>query len=258
MLNLEAIGSDPEAFLFIGKDPISAIGLVPGSKKEPFRISDDESVQVDNVAIEFNVKPTLDPAEFMASLGKCVAWMDQHVQSINPLIRVSFTPSVEFSADQLESKAARVFGCDVDYNAWTGLPNARPNPKKNPTLRSCGGHIHLGYAIKLNPDDELRLIRLLDQHVGIYTAYICKDERRMKLYGKAGAFRPKPYGIEYRTPSNTWLSDEGYITEVFKRVKFAVEKFNDGEDAPEEIRSIINDAAIEEMKVLLEKELVYV
>jgi hypothetical protein len=34
-------------------------------------------------------------------------------------------------------------------------------------------------------------------------------EERKKLYGKAGAMRIKPYGVEYRTPSNWWtFTDE--------------------------------------------------
>ena len=39
------------------------------------------------------------------------------------------------------------------------------------------------------------------------------NERR-ELYGQAGRFRPKPYGIEYRTPSNFWTSKKPLTTMV--------------------------------------------
>ncbi len=39
-----------------------------------------------------------------------------------------------------------------------------------------------------------------------------KDTERRGMYGKAGAFRPKPYGVEYRTLSNAWLSNDERIS----------------------------------------------
>lgn len=251
---LTAIGSDPEAFLFAEGKPVSAIGLVPGSKEEPYKISEHESVQVDNVAIEFNIKPTLDPQEFINSLNHCADWMVDHLRKVNPLIEVRFVSSVEFDPDQLKSRAARMFGCDPDFCAWDGAVNRRPS--SNTLLRSCGGHIHLG--IEDSKDlDVLRLIRLMDQHVGMYTSAICGDKRRMELYGKAGAFREKPYGVEYRTPSNTWLSDPEYVKEVFERTKMAVEAYNEGKDADYTVMALLNGADVETIRdIVFEQQLV--
>lgn len=248
MIKLNKIGSDPEAFLFAGGNPVSAIGLVPGSKEEPFKISEHESVQVDNVAIEFNIKPSETPEEFMESLGRCYAWSVDHLSKIDPRLQFVFTPSVEFDKQSLKSKAARTFGCDPDFNAWTGGVNRPPSP--GGLLRSCGGHIHLGLDMDFS-FDEKRLIRLMDKYVGSYVSYICPDKRRMELYGKAGAFRMKDYGVEYRTPSNTWLKDEGYITEVFKRCHQAVDAYNNGEDAETFVREIIDSAEKEQIKELV-------
>jgi hypothetical protein len=40
---------------------------------------------------------------------------------------------------------------------------------------------------------------------------------RRELYGKAGAFRPKPYGVEYRVLSNRWLNSEALIRWVYNQ-----------------------------------------
>jgi len=53
------VGCDPE--LFVKKDGVlvSAHGLVQGSKEHPFRVSKG-AVQVDGMALEFNIDPAED------------------------------------------------------------------------------------------------------------------------------------------------------------------------------------------------------
>ena len=249
MIKLKSIGSDPEMFVVDKNTPIPAIGLVPGSKKEPFKISEHESVQVDNVAIEFNVKPTLSPEEFIESLNKCYLWMTNHLKSINPDFGILIKPSVYFTKEQLRSKEARMFGCEPDFNAWELCMNDSPRP--NSLLRSCGGHIHLGIDGDLDSIDYPRLIRAMDHTVGIYCASICGDKERMKLYGKAGAFRVKPYGVEYRTPSNTWLTSEAHIETVFSLVHRAIDRYNNEEEDNYDVKYAIDNADMEFIKELV-------
>jgi hypothetical protein len=40
------------------------------------------------------------------------------------------------------------------------------------------------------------------------------DTVRARWYGQPGIFRPKPYGIEYRTPDNNWTSDTTSVESV--------------------------------------------
>ena len=45
---------------------------------------------------------------------------------------------------------------------------------------------------------------------------------RKQLYGKAGAYRPKPYGFEYRTLSNFWVFDKKLIEWVWRNTERAL------------------------------------
>jgi hypothetical protein len=47
---------------------------------------------------------------------------------------------------------------------------------------------------------------MLDLRLAVPSLIWDKDKKRRLLYGKAGCFRPKPYGMEYRTLSNAWLN----------------------------------------------------
>jgi hypothetical protein len=49
-----------------------------------------------------------------------------------------------------------------------------------------------------------------------------KDATRRQLYGKAGAFRPKPYGMEYRVLSNRWLDSEPLMRWVYNTLQTAM------------------------------------
>jgi len=232
-------GSDPELFLFIGDKPVSAIGLFPGSKTEPFMISEHESVQVDNVALEFNLKPSTNAKELFDSMQVCYDWSMEQLQHIDPRMGLGFVASAEFDRKELSHPDAKTFGCEPDWDAWTGNVRFFRKPK-NRALRSCGGHLHLELS---EPGfvDKNRLVRLLDKHVGTYCSDICGDDRRRLLYGKAGSFRDKSYGLEYRTPSNKWLSKIEYMEEVFRLATLAVEEYNYMMDAEESVRDYINN-----------------
>ena len=68
------------------------------------------------------------------------------------------------------------------------------------------GHIHVGYD---NHDIEYsaNIIKAMDLFLGVPSVIIDKDTKRKLLYGKAGAFRPQPWGCEYRVLSNFWIFD---------------------------------------------------
>jgi len=104
---------------------------------------------------------------------------------------------------------AKELGCDPDYNAYTLLPNPRPDGER--PFRTAAGHVHVGWGADIPVDNSEHMeicasfVKMMDATVGMYMTFIDREPRRRELYGKAGAFRPKSYGVEYRTPSNAWI-----------------------------------------------------
>lgn len=204
------LGCDPEMFLVDGDGtPVSAIGLIGAGKDNPKQLEgypDGYAIQEDNVAVEYNIPPAEGPASFSLSVCRARDYVTNNVAEKNGL-RISTAASLLFPTTELQNPAAQEFGCDPDFNVYDLVGN--PPPKaRDKTLRSAGGHFHIGMytdgGYQLSDEEKILVAQILELFVGTSLAILDKDKRRMKLYGKAGAVRLKPYGFEYRTPSNLW------------------------------------------------------
>lgn len=208
------IGADPELFL-IHKPTnklVSAVGLIGGSKESPLPIGNSCAIQEDNVAAEFCIPPAEDVNTFLASINFALHDLEKRAMEYGLSLAESKASAV-FDEDQLWTLEAQTFGCDPDYNAYTGTVNPRPT-SSNKNLRSCGGHVHIG--TKYQPRDT---IKVMDLFLGAPSVLLDPDTNRRALYGKAGAFRYKPYGVEYRTLSNFWIWKKDLIEWVYHQVK---------------------------------------
>lgn len=221
------IGCDPEFFLKDQKGYIGAFNYLKGNKWNPEKIDDHGSAVLhDNVMVEFNTAPASTPEEFVQNVNKVL----QHLRGRLPHdVSFDISPSAHFSLNRLRSMAAKVFGCEPDFNAWLKGRTNPPVECADRTLRTSGGHIHVGYAA---PSDEanLELIKHMDLFLGVPSILIDKagDERR-RMYGKAGACRFKPYGAEYRVLSNFWIANDELIQWAFNNTIATTEFLNAGE-----------------------------
>jgi hypothetical protein len=239
-------GCDPELFL---KDVatgnfISSIGLIGGSKDFPMPIGEGCAVQEDNVAVEFNIPPASTAQAFVDSINFNLKYLRERAQSLG--LELCIQPSAVFSDDQLMTPAAQEFGCEPDFNAWKdGEQNPRPKAD-NKALRSAGGHIHIAVPEGVN---RIEVVKAMDLFVGCQMLEFDTDTDRRKLYGKAGAFRMKPYGVEYRTASNAWITSDERIRWAWDQTERAVDFVKAGNrltsEQGERIQKCLNESNME-------------
>lgn len=249
------VGADPELFLMRNNKIISAEGLIGGTKDNPKKISNEgHAIQEDNVMVEYNIPP-VDSAENFIKEHQFVLDYLKVTASLLDNAELNFSASAELDPMYLDTPQAMQFGCEPDYNVWLREINNAPRSETN--LRTCGGHIHIGYE---NPTQEVseKIVKAMDAILGVQSIILDKDERRKEMYGKAGAFRFKSYGVEYRTLSNFWIASPQLMKWAFDSSMKAIELVNSGiidriDDLyAEEIQEIINKNKKVKAKELIE------
>jgi hypothetical protein len=218
------VGADPEFFVRVKNHFVSGHHFELGTKDDPQKVMFG-AVQNDGLAVEINIAPARNSDEFAHNMRKVkeeLLWiLHLHV----PGATLAAKPSVFFGQRYLSKLPAGVaeLGCQPDFDAYTRQINPRPN--KAAPFRTGAGHVHLGWATggrgrSRGYIQECSVVaQQLDYYLGLPSLLWDKDSRRRSLYGRAGCFRPKPYGLEYRTLSNAWCDDDTLIRFVFNQTK---------------------------------------
>ncbi len=248
------VGCDPE-LMIIEKSTghlKSAIKILRGRKDAPEDVAGGGKVHSDNVNLEFNTPPASSSKEFVGHIGQVLKESKRLVGENNMLL---VRASSNFPADQLDDKEASEFGCEPDFDAWKMRINRPPKTAAASPFRTCGGHIHVGMTEKSKEllDDgmgKVRVIRTMDLIHGILSVILDSDPTSMErraLYGGAGAHRPKPYGVEYRSIGNFWVKSPELVALMHDLTVFAVQICLDNKDealikevGEEKIRTTIN------------------
>lgn len=213
------VGADPELFVKEGDRFVSGFGMIPGDKKKPHPVPNG-AVQVDGMALEFNINPAVNEDEFLLNIDIVLNHLKGMIPDKHQLV---VSPTAEFDEEYLKSQPleALQLGCAPDYNAYEMAAN--PQPDQHPTMRTGAGHLHVGWEPNRYEEDRAAhreecamLTKQMDYILGIPSILLDKDDKRRQMYGKAGAFRPKPYGVEYRVLSNFWLVNKNTIKWAYR------------------------------------------
>lgn len=240
------VGCDPE--VFVKKNGLfqSAWNLIKGDKKAPQKVPNG-AVQVDGMALEFNIDPAHSEDEFCFNVQDVFNTMCKMV----PEYEVVAVPVAHFSEEymKIQPAASLELGCDPDYNAWTGLVNIKPNGQR--PMRTAAGHIHIGWTKDEDVNDPNHIHRCnmvgrqMDFYLGLASLSYDTDTERREMYGKGGCVRYKSYGVEYRTLSNAWLRDEKIMRLVYRNTIKGVQELMAGNDLSAkygDIQAIINSS----------------
>jgi hypothetical protein len=223
------IGADVEVFLKDKKTDtiVSAEGIIQGTKHFPFQFVKDNpfyATSLDNVMAEFCIPPAKSGEDFRAGIEVALNYIQDTIP--NYLTLWAF-PAAKVDDRWLMTPNAQMFGCEPDYDAWkNGMVNEKPEATDG-NLRSCGGHIHVGYD---NPSEETNrsIIKAMDIFLGLASVLQEPDNARKDLYGKAGAHRIKAYGVEYRTISNYYVNSKELTHWAFNNTMEAINFVNAG------------------------------
>lgn len=222
-------GCDPELFVFNAEGKPVPADMIPGTKLQPHKVPFG-AVQRDGFAAEFNIDPVTNFEDFNKHI-------EEVMKSLKQFLPKGWTlkadASVTFDKDIFDSApdAMKELGCLPDLNAWTGEVTPSPKLDDNPYMRCAGGHLHVGFPggpYSLGDTQHVLncrdLAKQFDWFLGGWSLKLDEDATRRKLYGKAGACRIKPYGVEYRVLSNFWITSKERRLAVWNRMQEAINR----------------------------------
>ena len=223
-------GTDPE-FMLVDKkgNHISAIDVVPGNRNER-HLHNGHEFFYDNVLAECAIKPGKTKEEAIENIREALTHYAELVQPYKLKAQAAWN----YKPEQLTHEHAIEAGCSAEHCAYQIAvmePLAAEEFLMGGTLRTGGGHIHLGTtcfaSITLGSS---WLTKVLDMFVGVPSIFIDKDptsKERKVLYGQPGRYRPKDYGLEYRTVGNFWLTSPKLVEIIYELCDCAIQFIED-------------------------------
>lgn len=252
------IGADPELFVQDREGKVIPIcGKIGGTKEQPIVINhlvealygreldargrspiDREgnyAIQEDNVMLEFNIPAYREGPTFTEAINKMLTVLEGTVLSKHDL-KIKNDVMHTFKAEDIAPfPQAFTVGCMPDIDAYAENERMPFNATHFGNHRFCGGHIHVQY----NHNNVPRHIFAQFMDVVAELPFLRWDRQKMRrmFYGQPGLYREKPYGIEYRTPSNYWLSKSFRDTYLYQLVDNVIVLGRTANNEPEQLKS---------------------
>lgn len=187
---------------------------VLGTKREPLTI-DGYQYHPDSCGIEYATPPCDTADDFVDSIqyGKrqLESMLGYELDAMHN-DRLDCRQLLDAIAviDRRVLRAIVRIGCDPDYHYDSPDPRNAPGRVKSSTVRELGGHLHIDTAM---PPD-LAAYTLATQ---VLPEFHTKDLSG-SWYRTPGTYRPKPYGLEYRSLGASWAVQPTVAREIFGRV----------------------------------------
>jgi hypothetical protein len=208
-------GCDSEFILTLDGVYKSAIPVLKGNREKREKFNGHEIFH-DNVLAEVAIKYGHSREQVVENFRSALTWLSSKV---NPC-KLTLEASADYPKKELNDPAAKEAGCDEETDAYTRKTiKSQENAIKTTPFRTAGGHIHLGGAAVLQNSIKVKLVvYALDLFVGIPSLFLDNNifaAERRKMYGKAGSYREKPYGLEYRVLGPFWLRSPDTVRLIY-------------------------------------------
>jgi len=221
------IGTDFEVPLVRNGVPISAIGIIGGTKDDPIPIGEGCSKQEDSVMAEFCIPPATNFEDFASSIDYCLNKGNEIASEYGAEIAIK--SSFKYSDEELNNPEAWEIGCGESLCPYTQQVSERPKSFET-NLRTAGFHIHIGWS-EIQGRNRIgkveNLMKLMDKFVGVPSLLMDDDDIRRELYGNPGDFRLKKYGAEYRALGAGVITLEG-LSQIWENTFKAIDEYKKG------------------------------
>lgn len=191
-------GTDPEFFLWDGKERIPAFGVLPSKQERTGSWFWDG----------FQAETVVDADSCHETIAKNISTRMTEASYLKLKIHPSTVWRVPDLLLNTASDAHVALGCDPSKNAY-GMKGRQVLYPKLLKWRFAGGHIHfqMNDLEKADLGHVLHIVRCLDAYLGVPSVALFQNVDhwiRRRYYGLAGEFRLPKHGLEYRTLSNAW------------------------------------------------------
>jgi hypothetical protein len=259
--NQLTFGTDPEVAATYVKDDITYVQPAPyfrhecgaqaekANSKHPihFKSYGIEIIE-DGVAFEFTVPPTRDCSDMydniqfaLGNLQRILGNYD-HYLTIQPTMNYEIERFLHVDDDY---KMCLIFGCDPDKDAILPHYVCEVIDALQHPYRYFGGHFQIGCLdprgrrlIQTHYEPFIKLCAIfIGNSVMARSGHTKLEKVRAKLYGQPGRYRIQPWGIEYRTPSNSWITSRATMAKMFRGAEHAFRLLQN----PKVGKQVIND-----------------
>ena len=258
-------GTDPEVSAVYYKDDVMYVQPAPyfrlelgapaekANTKHPVHFEKyGVSVIEDGVAFEFTTQPTrdyenmFDSLQFgLSELSNLLSQYDHHI-SVQPTVNYEIARFLDVDDDY---KMCLIFGCDPDKDAILKNYVCQVIDALRHPYRYFGGHFQIGCTdprgrrlIQTHYEPFIKLCAIfIGNSVMASSSKTELEGVRAKLYGQPGRYRIQPWGIEYRTPSNSWITNRHTISKMFRGAQVAFQLLQNPKEGKAVIKSYLSE-----------------
>lgn len=223
------IGHDAEFFVYNEASQIIPVcGLIGGTKRVPKKLPTSKigtTVQEDGVALEVGMHP-VGVNSFVEAARRSIEEAGVFARK-KKLTIVPFMSANKFDSNLLlKFPQAMEIGCSPDRNAWKrGQARQGLSVESLGDNRFTGGHLHFSFPCTgkgeghraENGTPTWAIVQMLDALALTFWPHYSKQDQgdRYQWYGLPGLYREKPYGLEYRTPTNHSVYSNKMLCKLF-------------------------------------------